>query len=122
MIRLDNLGLRELVEPAGLVESIRAAMREANDGIFRGPRVIVDTYDGRSESRGLLDPVSIGALDATQVRDLTTLLRDATVARRDIEEITVFKAVSTANANLAVARSLLRCHHQTPTTGTGAIA
>ena len=53
------------------------------------------------ESGDLLDPVASGALDAAQVRDLASLLRDATVTRRNAEEITVFKAVGSAIADLA---------------------
>lgn len=104
-----------------LIGSFTPAMREADDDVFRRARVIVDTYDGMRESGGLLDPVATGALDATQVRDLATLLRDATVARRGTEEITVFKAVGSAIPELAVAQFYLRRHHETPTTGTGAI-
>jgi len=104
-----------------LIGSFTPAMREADNDVFRRARVIVDTYDGMRESGDLLDPVAAGALDATQVRDLATLLSDATVARRDAEEITVFKAVGTAIADLAVAQFFLRRHHEIPTTGTGAI-
>jgi ornithine cyclodeaminase/alanine dehydrogenase-like protein (mu-crystallin family) len=142
LIHLDNVRLQELIEPAGLVQSIRngfngnldssprlhqtipgahPAMREADDDVFRRARVIVDTDDGMRESGDLLDPVAAGALDATQVRDLAALLGDATVPRRDAEEITVFKAVGLAIADLAVAQFFLRRHHETPTTGTGAI-
>jgi ornithine cyclodeaminase/alanine dehydrogenase-like protein (mu-crystallin family) len=35
--------------------------------------------------------------------------------------MTVFKAVGSAIADLAVAEFFLRRHHETPTTGTGAI-
>jgi ornithine cyclodeaminase len=104
-----------------LIGSFTPAMREADDDVFRRARVIVDTYDGMRESGDLLDPVATGALDATEVRDLAALLSDATVARRDAEEITVFKAVGCAIADLAVAQFFLRRHHETPTTGTGAI-
>jgi ornithine cyclodeaminase/alanine dehydrogenase-like protein (mu-crystallin family) len=142
LIHLDNVRLQELIEPAGLVQSIRngfngnldssprlhqtipgahPAMREADDDVFRRARVIVDTYDRRRESGDLLDLVATGALDATKVRDLATLLRDATVARRGTEEITVFKAVGSAIADLAVAQFFLRRHYETPTTNTGAI-
>ena len=95
-------------------------MREADDDVFRRARVIVDTYDGMRESGDLLDPVATGALDATQVRDLAALLSDATVARRDAEEITAFKAVGSAIADLAVAQFFLRRHQETLTMHTGA--
>jgi ornithine cyclodeaminase len=104
-----------------LIGSFTPAMREADDDVFRHARVVVDTYDGMRESGDLLDPVASGVLDPIQVRDLATLIGDPTVARRDAEEITVFKAVGTAIADLAVAQFLLRRHNETPTTGTGAI-
>lgn len=104
-----------------LIGSFTPAMREADDDVFRRARVIVDTYDGMRESGDLLDPVATGALDATEVRDLAALLSDATVARRDAEEITVFKAVGSAIADLALAQFFLRRHHETQTTGTGAV-
>jgi ornithine cyclodeaminase len=104
-----------------LIGSFTPLMREANDEVFRRARVIVDTYDGMRESGDLLDPVASGVLDPIQVRDLATLIGDPTVARRDAEEITVFKAVGTAIADLAVAQFLLRRHNEMPTTGTGAI-
>ena len=104
-----------------LIGSFTPAMREADDDVFRRARVIVDTYDGMRESGDLLGPVAAGALDATQVRDLAALLSDETLARRDGEEVTVFKAVGSAIADLAVAQFFLRCHTETTTTGTGAI-
>lgn len=104
-----------------VIGSFTPAMREADDDVFRRARVIVDTYDGMRESGDLLGPVAVGALDAAQVRDLAGLLVDATVPRRDAEEITVFKAVGSAIADLAVAQFFLRRHNEIPTTGTGAI-
>ena len=104
-----------------LIGSFTPAMCEADDDVFRRGRVIVDTYDGMRESGDLLGPVAAGALDATQVRDLAALLGDAKVPRRDAVEITVFKAVGSAIADLAVAQFFLRRHNETPTTGTGAI-
>jgi len=88
---------------------------------FVAQKVIVDTDDGMRESGDLLDIVATRALDATEVRDLVALLSDATVARRDAEEITVFKAVGSAIADLAGKQFFRRRHHETPTTGTGAI-
>ena len=101
--------------------SFTPSMREADDDVFRHARVIVDTYDGMRESGDLLGPVAGGALDAPQVRDLAALLGDATVARQDAGEITVFKAVGSAIADLAVAQFFLLRHHETRTTGTGSI-
>lgn len=80
-----------------LIDSFTPAMREADDDVFRRARVIVDTCDGMRE-RG-----------------------DATVPRRDAEEITVFKAVGSAIADPAVAQFFLCRDNETPTTGTGAI-
>jgi ornithine cyclodeaminase/alanine dehydrogenase-like protein (mu-crystallin family) len=101
-----------------LIGSFTPAMREADDDVFRSARVIVDTYDGMRESGDLLDPVATGALDATQVRDLAALLSDAALTRRNAEEITVFKAVGSAIADLAVAQFFLRRHHEALHTGT----
>jgi len=104
-----------------LIGSFTPTMREADDDVFRHARVILDTYDGMRESGDLIGPVAAGALDAAQVRDLAALLSDATVARQDAEEITVFKAVGSAIADLAVAQFFLRRHHETRSTSTGAI-
>ena len=100
-----------------LIGSFTPAMREADDDVFRSARVIVDTYDGMRESGDLLDPVATGALDATQVRDLAALLSDAALTRRNAEEITVFKAVGSAIADLAVAQFFLRRHDEARPTG-----
>jgi ornithine cyclodeaminase len=100
-----------------LIGSFTPAMREVDDDVFRTARVIVDTYDGMRESGDLLDPVATGVLDATQVRDLAALLSDAALARRNAEEITVFKAVGSAIADLAVAQFFLRRHHEALHTG-----
>jgi ornithine cyclodeaminase len=102
--------------------AVKSSRRFAEYG---GMRLIhlddVRLRDGMRESGDLLDPVAAGVLDPIQVRDLATLISDPTVARRDAEEITVFKAVGTAIADLAVAQFFLRRHNETPTTGTGAI-
>jgi ornithine cyclodeaminase/alanine dehydrogenase-like protein (mu-crystallin family) len=159
LIHLDNVRLRELIEPAGLVESIRDGFNGSLESLPRLHQTIpgahpstlllmpawqrggdigikMVTVDARRSRQGgeavngvyvLLDGASgsvSALLDAhvlTASRTAATLLRDATVARRDAEEITVFKAVGSAIADLAVAQFFLRRHHETPTMGTGAI-
>jgi ornithine cyclodeaminase/alanine dehydrogenase-like protein (mu-crystallin family) len=68
-----------------------------------------------------LDSIAAGSLDATQVRDLAGLLSDETGSRRDPDEITVFKAVGSAIADLAVAQFFLRRHNEVPAMGIGGI-
>ena len=97
-----------------LIGSFTPGMREADDTIFRGARVIVDTYDGMHESGDLLGPIATGTLVAAQVRDLSALLNDETLHRRDASEVTVFKAVGTAIADLAAAQFFLCRHHAMP--------
>jgi alanine dehydrogenase len=104
-----------------LVGSFTPAMREADDDVFRRARVFVDTYDGMRETGDLLDSIAAGSLDATQVRDLAGLLSDETGSRRDPDEITVFKAVGSAIADLAVAQFFLRRHNEVPAMGIGGI-
>jgi ornithine cyclodeaminase len=96
-----------------LIGSFTPGMREVDDAVFRGARVIVDTYDGMHESGDLLGPMATGALDAAQVRDLSALLSDKTLNRRDAFEVTVFKAVGTAIADLAAAQFFLRRRYET---------
>ena len=94
MIHLDNVRLREYLQALSSPTAIGFS------GSFESPPRLHQTIPGAHPS---------------------TLLRDATVARRGTEEITVFKAVGSAIADLAMAQFFLRRHHETPTTGTGAI-
>lgn len=93
-----------------LIGSYTPKMREADNALFEGARVIVDTKDAIIESGDLIDPHSSGLLDTTAIRDLRELIRDPTLGRGNEEEITIFKAVGTAAADLAVAEYLVEQH------------
>jgi len=90
-----------------LIGSYTPKMREADNALFLGARVIVDTKGAIAESGDLLDPCFAGLLDATTIHDLPELIRDPTLGRKDAKEITIFKAAGTATADLAVANYLI---------------
>jgi alanine dehydrogenase len=93
-----------------LIGSYTPRMREVDDALFRDARVIVDTKGAILESGDLIDPCLAGLLDAPTVRDLSELIYDPALGRKNEEEITIFKAVGTAAADLAVADHLLARH------------
>jgi len=93
-----------------LIGSYTPKMREADDALFLGARVIVDAKGAIVESGDLLDPCFTGSLDATTIHDLPEIIRDPTLGRKDEKEITIFKATGTSTADLAVADYLVaRC-------------
>jgi ornithine cyclodeaminase/alanine dehydrogenase-like protein (mu-crystallin family) len=94
-----------------LIGSYTPKMREADNALFRGARVIVDTRDAIVESGDLIDPCSDGSLDATTIKDISELIHDPTLGRRKAEEITIFKAVGTATSDLAAAEYLVGQHN-----------
>jgi alanine dehydrogenase len=96
-----------------LVGSFKATMREADDAVFARGRLVVDTAAALSESGDLIEPVRAGLVDPAQVADLAALVRDAAFHRRSRDEITIFKAVGTAIADLATAEFLLERHSRT---------
>jgi ornithine cyclodeaminase len=107
---LEPLVLGKHVRPGthiDLIGSYKREMREADDALFRGSRVVVDTKAALIESGDLIGPCSTGLLNASAVRDLGELIREPNSGRRNREEITIFKAVGMAAADLATAEYLL---------------
>ncbi len=95
-----------------LVGSFSPGMREGDDALFERGRVIVDTMDAFTESGDLIEPHSAGIINAAEAHDLAALVKDATLHRRDRNEVTIFKAVGTAISDLAAAEHLLERYRQ----------
>jgi alanine dehydrogenase len=90
-----------------LIGSYKREMREADNALFREARVVVDTRAALAESGDLIGPCSAGLLDASAIRDLRELIREPLLGRKNQEEITIFKAVGMATADLATAEYLV---------------
>lgn len=93
-----------------LVGGFTRDMREVDDAAIVGARIVVDTYDGAlAEAGDLTDPIERGVLtrDAV-VADLAALVRGEIDARTQGGDITVFKSVGTALADLAAAQAVMR--------------
>lgn len=88
-----------------LVGGFTPEMREADDATLQRGAVWVDTREGALKEAGdLVVPLKHGLLTPDEVRgDLFQLCRANIFARRDDDEITVFKSVGTALEDLAAA-------------------
>ena len=88
-----------------LVGGFTPEMREADDATLKRGVVWVDTRDGALKEAGdLVVPIRHGLLSPEEVRgDLFQLCRANVFARRDDDEVTVFKSVGTALEDLAAA-------------------
>jgi ornithine cyclodeaminase/alanine dehydrogenase-like protein (mu-crystallin family) len=87
-----------------LVGSFTPAMREADDRCFARARVFVDSIGGFEESGDLIGPLASGAIPAREsVGTLASLCGGRARGRGGDDEITLFKAVGTALADLAAA-------------------
>ena len=87
-----------------LVGAFTMAMREADDACLRGARVFVDTPAALTEGGDVAAAIRDGALrDGDVLADLAALCRGEHPGRRDAVEVTLFKAVGTAVADLAAA-------------------
>ncbi|MBC9033751.1 ornithine cyclodeaminase family protein [Sphingomonas sp. JC676] len=87
-----------------LIGSFTPAMREADDACFARARVFVDSERGFEESGDLIGPLASGAIPGPEsVGTLAGLCGGLLAGRRTDEEITLFKAVGTALADLAAA-------------------
>lgn len=89
-----------------LVGGFTPAMRETDDDAIRRASVFVDTLTALSEAGDLTQPIASGVLDASTVTDLATLSLSAQRTRA-AGEITLFKSVGTALADLATAEYLV---------------
>jgi ornithine cyclodeaminase len=92
-----------------LIGSFTPEMREIEDACLAGARVFVDSLDALHETGDLLGPIASGAFDP---RDLAGTLADLcagrTEGRSSPDEITVFKSVGSALADLAAATQIYR--------------
>lgn len=113
IVSCATLSARPLVQGAwlkagthvDLVGSFTPAMREADDEAIRRARVFVDTRAGAFKEAGdIVDPIRRGVMGESDVQgDLFDLCRGAARGRISAEEITLFKSVGTALADLAAA-------------------
>ena len=88
-----------------LVGGFRPNMREADDALMSTAALFVDTLEGAlAEAGDLVQPIQAGLLQATDIRaDLSALARASHPGRQSPEQITLFKSVGGALADLAAA-------------------
>ncbi|KQU87873.1 ornithine cyclodeaminase [Ensifer sp. Root31] len=87
-----------------LIGGFTPAMREADDDAVRRSSVYIDTHEALHEAGDLVQPVKAGLFSEAMVRaTLDELCRRDVTARTSNEEITLYKAVGTALADLAAA-------------------
>lgn len=104
----EGAPLRQRVD---LVGGYRPDMREIDDrGILRG-RLFVDVYEAVLAKAGdLIQPIATGILQSQSIAgDLSSLTLNRAQRQND-EEITLFKSVGTATADLAAAAVAWRLH------------
>lgn len=89
-----------------LVGGFTPAMREADEVVFCGSRVVVDNKSALTESGDLLGPVARGIV-SSDAPDLRSLVSNAALARADVNEVTVFKSVGNALSDIAAARHII---------------
>ncbi len=89
-----------------LVGAFRPDMREVDDAAVQQARVIVDTYAGAlTEAGDLTQPIERGVITRAHVlAELAELLRGERDGRLASSDITLFKSVGTALADLAAAQ------------------
>lgn len=87
-----------------LIGSFTPEMREADDAVFAGASLFIDTPEALQKSGELLGPMSRGVINASSVvGDLFDLCAGRLDGRRDDDERTIFKSVGTALEDLAAA-------------------
>jgi ornithine cyclodeaminase len=87
-----------------LIGSFTPEMREADDEVFNGASIFVDTAEALQKSGELLGPMSRSVITAASVRgNLTDLCKGHVGGRSRDDERTVFKSVGTALEDLAAA-------------------
>ena len=89
-----------------LVGGFRPNMREADDALITTASLFVDTRDGAlAEAGDLMQPLAAGLIDEEAVQaDLSALVRREHPGRCTPADITLFKSVGTAVADLGAAR------------------
>ena len=79
-------------------------MREADDALMCNAQLFVDTMGALQEAGDLVQPMQAGLLRGDAVLgDLTSLVRNEHGGRNEAREITLFKSVGSALADLASA-------------------
>ena len=97
-----------------LIGSFTPAMREADDACFVRGRIYVDTRDALAEAGDLTGPIASGVVTPDDIRgSLADLCTGRVSGRASDDEITVFKSVGTALADLAAA-TLIHAHRGAP--------
>jgi ornithine cyclodeaminase len=92
-----------------LVGGFTPKMREADDAAMeRSGAVVVDSATALSEAGDLMGPIQSGALDIGQVRTLADVISGKAPGRSGAAEITVFKSVGTALADLTAAEEVIK--------------
>ncbi|MFD7705962.1 ornithine cyclodeaminase family protein [Streptomyces sp. NPDC059785] len=87
-----------------LIGSFRPTMREADEECLRRGRVYVDTAQAVHEAGDLVQPIGAGRFAAADVAGtLPELCAGTVTGRRSPDEITVFKSVGSALADLVAA-------------------
>jgi len=99
-----------------LIGSFTPTMREADDTCFVRGTIHVDTQDALVEAGDLTGSLAAGIVRAEQIGLLADLCAGRTPGRRSVDEITIFKSVGTALADLAAAR-LVCARYRTSTPG-----
>jgi ornithine cyclodeaminase len=97
-----------------LIGSFTPAMREADDTCFARGRIYVDTRDALVEAGDLTGPIAAGVITPDDIRgSLVDLCTGRIAGRASDDEITVFKSVGTALADLTAA-TLVYAHRGAP--------
>ncbi|WP_454621063.1 ornithine cyclodeaminase family protein [Bradyrhizobium cenepequi] len=87
-----------------LIGAFAPTMRESDDEAVRRSAVFVDTYEAMQKAGDLVHPIEAGILSRRDLKgSLAELCSGAVPGRRARDEITMFKAVGTALADLAAA-------------------
>jgi len=87
-----------------LIGAFTPAMRESDDAVITRSAIFVDTYDALHEAGDLVHPIKAGILSRGGVKgSLAELCNGAVRGRRSRDDITMFKAVGSALADLAAA-------------------
>lgn len=89
-----------------LVGAFRPDMREVDDEAMMRAILFVDTIEGcLAEAGDLVQPIAAGRIDSAAIAaDIGDLCAGRHKGRRNREEITLFKSVGTARADLVAAR------------------
>ncbi|AQA09503.1 ornithine cyclodeaminase family protein [Streptomyces malaysiensis] len=98
-----------------LIGSFRPTMREADDQCIRRGALFIDTPQALRESGDLTQPIDAGLLTPDEIAGTLPDLCAGTIpGRRTQEEITVFKSVGSALADLTAASAVYRSHGPSP--------